>query len=275
MATAYVAAEDRHRPDAERKREERLVHRLDHDAHDAYLADRGEVGNEVERDALSRAREHQASHREDEDEGKEAHHENLCHALKPTLQPCGAYDDGSGDDRDSRRMHRQRFAQHRTERAANARRVEAGKTARRHPAEVNEHPPRDDSVEHHQDETPDEAADAVETPCLLLRDERLVHLRDRPPGGATGRELHDEDRYPEKRETGEIRKDEKPAARLARDIREAPYVSEPYRASGGKQYEAEAACELLPHLPSPFPSFSPPSAGTRLRMSCAFSIALR
>ncbi len=268
MATAYVAAEDRHRSDAERKREERLVHRLDYDAHDAYLADRGEVGHEVERDALSRAREHQASHREDEDEGKEAH-------LKPTLQPCGAYDDGSGDDRDSRRMHRQRFAQHRTERAANARCVEAGKTARRHPAEVNEHPPRDDGVEHHQDKTPDEAADAVETPCLLLRDERLVHLRDRPPGGATGRELHDEDRYPEKRETGEIRKDEKPAARLAGNIREAPYVSEPYRASGGKQYEAEATCELLPHLPSSFTPFSPPSAGTHPRMSCAFSIALR
>ena len=124
------------------------------------------------------------------------------------------------------------------------------------------------------EEMRDEAADAVETPCLSFGDEGFVHLRDRPPGGATSRKLHYENRDAEKRKTGEIGEDEKPAARLAGDIREAPYISKSYRASGGKEYKAETACELFPHFSSRLAD-SLSSEGARPSALRAFSIALR
>ena len=100
----------------------------------------------------------------------------------------------------------------------------------------------------------------------------MVRMSRKP--SATGRELHDEDRDPEKREAGEIREDEKPATRLARDIRKAPYIPEPYRAPGGQEYEAKAACELFPHFSSRFLA-SLSSEGARPSALRAFSIALR
>ena len=70
-----VAAEDGHRADAQRQREERLVHRLDEHIADAYLPDLCEVGHEVERHALPGAWQEDAAHGEDKNErDQHAHH---------------------------------------------------------------------------------------------------------------------------------------------------------------------------------------------------------
>ena len=240
-----VAAEDRHRADAEREREERMVHRLDDHLDDADGLHARKVGDEIEREpgraAVLRVQA-QAVHGEDDNEHKEAEHESLRHALNALLETGHADARRGRRHRKHRRRHGQRIAEHTAERRADGGGIEADERAGRHAREVDEHPARDRRVEHHEDDVAEETRDAVQPPHLgLLRRQRRMEAHDRPLGGASGGELHEENRQADQRERDEVKYDEPTAAVLPGDVGETPDVAEANRAPSGQENEAQAA----------------------------------
>ena len=147
-----------------------------------------------------------------------------------------------------RRRHGQRIAEHAAECRADGGGIEADERAGRHAREVDEHPARDRRVEHHEDDVAEETRDAVQPPHLgLLRRQRRMEAHDRPLGGASGGELHEENRQADQRERDEVKYDEPTAAVLPGDVGEAPDVAEANRAPGGQENEAQAARQSLSH----------------------------
>ena len=100
MVIGHVAAEDLHRRNAEREREEGLIHRIGDEAAQAVFADGIHRGEQVELHALCRAGERQAVNGEHENEHQQAEHHDLRHALKALLQAEGADQEAQqhGDD---------------------------------------------------------------------------------------------------------------------------------------------------------------------------------
>ena len=100
VVIGHVAAEDLHRGNAEREREECLIHRVGDEAAQAVFADGIHRGEQIELHALRRAGERQAVNGENEDEREQRDHHHFGHALKALLQAERADDEADDDDSD-------------------------------------------------------------------------------------------------------------------------------------------------------------------------------
>ena len=118
MLVAHVAAEDLHGGDAEREREERLIHRVGDETAEAVFADGIHRGDQIELHALRRAGERQAVNGEHENEHQQAEHHDLRHALKTLLQAEGADKKARNDHDLGPERHFAGEGEHRAEGAA-------------------------------------------------------------------------------------------------------------------------------------------------------------
>ena len=242
-ALADVAAEDRHRADAERQREERLIHRADDNVRDTGLGHASEVRNEVKAQTLARTRGTDAVDGEDDHDGEQRYHHDLGHALQTALKAEGVDGEADDNDRDHAAGHDARLGQHFTERRRNLLGVRADEAARCRQIEIVQHPAADGRVEHHQQIIAYHRQIAVNVPLAARLFERLIRTDRAFLAGAADRELHRHDRQAEDEQEDHVTQHESAAAVLTDHPRKFPDISHADGAACAEQNEAQSRTE--------------------------------
>ena len=231
---ADIAAEDRHRADAEAQREERLVHRADDDT----AVDLREIGHEVEGEAFLRAGERKAVDREHDHQDEQRRHQIFRHALQAALQ-IKAQNAEAQHDRDQQIND-----------------VHAGVRDHLHEAEVRalaeqelheviHHPAGDDGVERHQGDVAEQGKIAVDVPLLTGLLQLLIHAHGAGLRSAAHGELHRHCGQTQQQQAQDIHQHEAAAAVLTRHPRELPDVAAADRAARAQHDETEPAAQSL------------------------------
>ena len=242
-ALADIAAEDRHRADAERQREERLIHRGNDNVGDAAFLHPAEVRDEVEAQTLARALRHNAVDRQNDHDGKQDHHHHLGNALQTALQAERVDRKADDNDCDHADRHHDRLAEHLRKRGLHLLGRRTGKPAADRQVEVVQHPAAYGGVEHHQQVVADHRQIAVDVPLAARLLERLIRPHRAFLAGAADSELHRHDRQAEDEQEQHIAHDKRAAAVLADHPRELPYVAHTDGAACRQQDEAKARAE--------------------------------
>ena len=150
MISGDVASEDRHGADAEAQGEEGLPHgRVDH-LKPAVFLDLSEVGNQIEADAFSRARQGDAADAQQDEDEKQRDHHHLGDPFHAVLQAHAADAEADKNNNHHPEQHGAGFGQHTVEDAAHFVRCQAGKFAAQHFDDIGQHPAGYGGVEHHE-----------------------------------------------------------------------------------------------------------------------------
>ena len=240
---ADIAAEDRHRADAERQGEERLIHRAHDHVRHTGLRHAAEVRNEVKAQALARARGADAVDGEHDHDGEQRDHHDLGHALQTALKAERVDEEADDDDRDHAARHDARPGQHFTERRADLLGRCSDKSARCGQIEIVQHPAADRRVEHHQQIVADHRQITVDMPPAARLFQYLIGAHRAFLAGAADRELHRHDRQTEYEQEDHIEQNEGAAAVLSDHPRELPYVADADGAACAEQNKAQTRTE--------------------------------
>ena len=245
VVVVHVAAEDLHGGNAETERKERLIHGVRDDVENADGADRVHVRAQIEVDALGRAGERQTVHGKHDDEGKEAHHHYFCDLFEALLHAAGAHKQAArhGDRHENAHFHG--VAEHVGKHAVRRFHCDGRERAGDELEEVGEHPAGDGGIVHHQQQTADDARPAVPVPFAPGGLKSFVAENGALPARAADGQLHRHHGNAHNDEEQQIKEDEIPAAVLAGQIRELPYVSDADGAPGAHKNEPDARIEVF------------------------------
>ena len=245
---ADVAAEDRHGTNADREREEGVIHGFGDDLDDADRFHTCEVGDEIKGETFESGImgiKVDGVDGENHNQNEEAQHEPFRNAFDALLESDGA-DDCRGNSDDSHGdAHGEWVAEHTNKGSADAFWCEARKSAAAHADKVDEHPACDGRIEHHEEEVAEEADDAVDAPGFLGGRQSFVKASDGTLRAAARGEFHEKRGQTDEGERNKIERDKCATAVLPCDVREAPNVAETNRTACGKKDEADAACEFF------------------------------
>ena len=214
MILADVAAENGHGPDADGQGEERLIHGADYD----LPVDLGEVGHQIEREALFRAVEHAAVESQHHHQHEKRHHHVLGHALKAALQVKAQHTEAEGNG-DGKVDHVHGGIRDHVDEA------EVCGAADEELHEVVHHPAGDDRVEGHQRDVAKQAQVTVDMPFLAWLFKLLVHLDRACLGSAAHGKFHSHGGQAEQKQAQHVHQHETAAAILTRHPREFPHVA--------------------------------------------------
>ena len=242
-ALADIAAEDGHRADAERQREERLIHRGNDDIGDAALLHTAEIRNQIEAQALARAFGHDAVDRQNDHDGQQNDHHHLGNALQTALQTERVDHKADDNDRNHADRHNHRLAEHFRKGCLHLLTGRTDKSAADRQVEVVQHPAAHGGVEHHQQVVADHRQIAVDVPLAARLLERLIRPHRTFLACTADGKFHRHDRQTEDEQEQHIAHDERAAAVLTDHPRELPYVAHADGTACGKQDEAETRAE--------------------------------
>ena len=241
----HIAAEYLHAGDAEREREEALVHgRGDHIA-EADLFGALHRGQQIEGHALHRTGERQAVDRKDNDQHQQADHHDLGDLLDPLLQTEAADGDTHNDRDNHKEQHLERRRQHRVEYLARRIGRRAGEGAGGKLDRVVEHPAGHRGIVHHQQIAAKQADPSVDVPLAALRLERLKGLHGALTAGTADGQFHRQHRHAHDDQKQQVHQHKDTAAVLPRHKGELPYVADTDGAAGAHQQEAETRPEIF------------------------------
>ena len=238
-ALADIAAEDSHRADAERQREERLIHRGNDNIGDAALLHTAEIRNQIEAQTLARAFGQDAVDRQNNHDGQQNDHHHLGNALQTALQTERVDHKADDNDRNHADRHNHRLAEHFRKGCLHLLTGRTDKSAADRQVEVVQHPAAHGGVEHHQQVVADHRQIAVDVPLAARLLERLIRPHRTFLARTADGKFHRHDRQTEDEQEQHIAHDERAAAVLTDHPRKLPYVAHADGAACGKQDEAE------------------------------------
>ena len=245
---AQVAAENQHAARTDGQREERLAHGGVHGVHgvaQTLAEELVKVGQQVEGEAVHAAGQGDRAHAQHEHDDEQRAHHDLRDALHAFLQAQAAnkhaqyYNDGHVHE------HLTGTGEQRVEDLAALFRRDARELPGCALHHEGEHPAGNGGVEHHEQVVTDQAEPLDAVPFGALGLERVVAAGDALLAGATGGELHHQDRQAEDEKEHQVHKDERAATVLTGDIGEAPDVAQADGAACAHQDEAEPRGEFL------------------------------
>ena len=255
VVIGHVAAEDLHRRNAEREREEGLIHRIGDEAAQTVFTDGIEGGEQIELHALCRAGKRQAVNGENENEREQRNHHDLGYALKALLQTQRTDDKADDDDGDRQNAHFNRIGQQLAEHGGRVlRRHAVVELAGQEPAKIAHHPAGNRRVVHHQEVAADQAEPAVDVPLRLGLFERLVGEDRALAARAADGQLHRQHGNAHDEQAQNVKENKIAAAVFARHIGEAPDIADADGAARADEQEAQAGAERFafhvdrPHL---------------------------
>ena len=150
MISGDVASEDRHGADAEAQGEEGLTHSgVDHLKPSVFL-NLSEIGNQIEADTLSRARQGDAPDAQQDENEEQGYHHHLGDPLHAFLQAHGADAEAEHDHHDHPEQHGSGLGQHAVEDAAHLIGSKADEFSPQHFDDIGQHPAGHGGVEHHE-----------------------------------------------------------------------------------------------------------------------------
>ena len=230
MLLADVAAEDGQGTDAQGQGEEGLahggVHRLAQDEVSLGVVGQVvEVGHEVELQALAGTLQQNGVDRQHHHQGQQAEHHHLGDLLHAVLQALGADEHAQHHHDDHKDRHQAGLAHEGAELIAHAGGVQAYKIALGHFEEVQQQPPGDGGVVHHEQVVARNAEPAVNMPLGALGLQGVEGQGDALLAGPAHGKLHDHDRKAHNHQKQQIEQHERRAAVLSGNIGEAPYVA--------------------------------------------------
>ena len=234
---ALVAAEDGHVADAHGKGEEGLGHgRIEHGvpAHALHLA---HVRGQIKAHARARAGQGQAADHQQHQDGQQAHHDDLDHALHALLHAHGA-DQAARAHHDGHAQHLlQGAGQRAAEKGRHARGVQPGQVAGKAVPAIGQHPARDRGVEHGEQVAAPQGDPAEHVPARAFGRQDLQGASHVAAGRAPHGEFHDHHRQ-HGQQAEQVDAHEDRAAVRTGDVGEAPDVPQPDGAARRKQQEA-------------------------------------
>ena len=181
---------------------------------------------------------------EHNDQRKQREHHDLADALESVLQAERADQEARDNDQLRPERHLTGVREHRAEFADNGFGIHPGmERAGEEFAEIVDHPAGDGGIVHHEQEAANQAEPAVDVPFLAGFFKVFVRQDGTLFAGAAHGQLHRQHRHAHDEQADQIDEDEKAAAVLAGDIREAPDVADADGAAGADEQEAQSGTE--------------------------------
>ena len=150
MVSGNVASEDCHGADTEAQGEEGLSHGGVYHLEPAVFLDLAKVGNEIEADAFSRARQSDTAYAQQNKDKKQRDHHDLGDPFHAVLQAHAADTEADKNNNNHPERHGAGLRQHLIKDTANLIRRQSGEFSPEHFYNIGQHPAGDRGVEHHE-----------------------------------------------------------------------------------------------------------------------------